>query len=116
METTKVSPHSNRRGSRRRLPRASVKVECRRGYCGLGPNVLVNFLDLSEGGLRFVAKSALEPKGEVEVLISNFGLRQPIKRLANVAWVLPLEDGQFCVGLQFQKRLSYQDLQQFARP
>src|SRR5262245_28190133 len=116
MESGKQSSQMNRRGCRRRVPRASVKVECRRGYCGLGPNLLVKFLDLSEGGIRFVAKAALEPKEEVEVLVSSFGLRQPVKRMASVAWSLPLEDGQYCVGLQFQKRLSYQEIQQFSRP
>lgn len=116
MEYGKNSSQLNRRGSRRRTPRASIKVECRRGYCGLGPNLLVQFLDLSEGGLRFVANVLLENKEEVEVLVSSFGLRQPIKRLATVVWVMPLEGGQSCVGLQFQKRLSYQEIQQFSRP
>lgn len=111
----KASPR-NRRSSVRKNPRSSVRVECRRGPCGLGANIAVGFLDLSEGGVRILTKDPLTPKEEVEIVISSFGHQKPVKRVANVAWSLTLEDGRFCVGLAFQKRLAYAEVVQFSRP
>lgn len=113
---TNLQRPRNRRGSMRKKPKNTVKVECRRGYCGLGPNLNTEFLDVSEGGVRLILSAQLELKQETEVLITCFGLRKPIKRLANVCWSVPLEDGRFCVGLEFQKRLQFRDLMQFAKP
>ncbi len=115
MEQQSTPKLRNRRSSLRAIPRSSVKVECRRGSTGLGANLAASFLDLSEGGLRLIVKVPLKVQDEVEILLAGFGMRQTIKRFANVAWALPLEDGQTCVGLQFQKRLPYQEVAQFSR-
>ncbi len=106
----------NRRGGRRRPPRTTIKVECRKGTLGLGPNLADGFLDISEGGVRIILKSALEPKSEVEVQLTGFGMQKPIRVVSTICWVLPLEDGRFCVGVEFQKRLTYRDVQFLAIP
>jgi hypothetical protein len=106
---------ANRRASPRRKPRGGVKLECRKGALGLGANVASQCLDVSEGGARIIVKVPLTVKDEVEVIMLGFGV-PAVKRLANVRWVEPLADGQWCVGLRFQKYLAYRDVQSLARP
>ncbi len=74
------------------------------------------FLDLSDGGVRLITKVALKPKEEAEVVLSGYGMQKPIKRIGTVCWAVPLEDGTCCVGLHFQKRIPYRDVQSLARP
>ncbi len=116
MDPAKVDKAKNRRLTMRKLPRTTVKVECRRGAMGFGKNLTVQFLDLSEGGLRLIVAEALNPKNEVEVQLVGMGQKKPIKRVANVCWSLPIADGSFCIGLAFQKRLLFADIQVLARP
>jgi hypothetical protein len=115
MITTKPDQTKNRRKAMRKTPRGTAKVECRRGSSGLGKNLVAQFLDLSEGGARLVVSEALAPKQEVEVLIFGASQSKPLKRLANVCWLLALEGGNFCVGLEFQKRLLFAEVSQNAR-
>jgi hypothetical protein len=116
MTTTRPDHLRNRRQGMRKTPRSTVKVECRAGSSGLGKNIVAQFLDVSEGGARLVVTEALAPQKEVEVLIFGASQSKPLKRLANVCWALPLEDGNFCVGLAFQKRLLFTEVSQNARP
>jgi hypothetical protein len=116
MTPAKPISSANRRRGMRKAPRSTVKVECRHGSSGLGKNLVIQFRDISEGGARLVIKEALGPKEEVEVLIFGSSQSKPLKRLANACWVLPLEDGHFCVGLEFQKRLLFAEVCQNARP
>ena len=103
----------NRRSSLRNIPRGTVKLECRRGSIGLGKNIAAQFLDISEGGARLVVSQALVAGEEVEILILA---ATKVKRLANITWVLSLDDGNFCVGLEFQKKLRFIELSQSVRP
>jgi hypothetical protein len=93
-----------------------VRVECRKGTMGLGPNICDTFLDLSEGGVRVIIKTEVPAKSEVEVLLTGFGVHRPIKMIGSVCWVVPLEDGRFCIGVSFQKRLAYRDVQALCLP
>jgi hypothetical protein len=106
----------NRRQAARKVPRSTVRVECRRGASGLGKNIVGQFLDLSEGGARLVLTEAVPARDEVEVLIFGSSQRRPIRRLANICWLLALEDGNFCAGVEFQKRLLFNEVSQNARP
>jgi hypothetical protein len=107
---------ANRRRSPRRRPRSAVKVECRRGTSGMGANLVVTVLDVSDSGTRLIVKQALEPRAEVEIILSGYGLKTPIKRIGNVRWQVALENGQFCMGIEFQKHLPYRDWQSLASP
>jgi hypothetical protein len=102
----------NRRGTQRKRPRMTVRVECRRGSLGFGPNIADGFLDLSESGLRLILKTPLPLQQEVEILLTGYGVARPVRRLATVCWSLPLEDGRFCTGLCFDKRLLFREVQQ----
>lgn len=116
MENPKRDASKNRRQAVRKTPRGTVSVECRRGCYGFGKNLVTQFLDLSEGGVRLIVSEELELKGEVEVQMLGFGQKKAIKRTAHVCWAYMLEDGTCCVGLEFEKRLRYPDVLQLARP
>jgi PilZ domain len=113
MTTTLPNRLRNRRSDPRNAPRGSVKLECRRGSTGLGKNIVAQFLDIAEGGARLVVSQALAANEEVEVLIFA---STKIKRLANISWVLPLDDGNYCVGLEFKKKLLFAELSQSVKP
>ncbi len=108
-------PQVNRRSSRRMPPNRLARVECRRGGLGLGPNLLLSILDISETGIRLVLRAPIEAGQEAEVLLQGLGITRPEKRLARVVWVLPLDEGGYCAGLHFDKPLRYVDLQRLAR-
>jgi len=111
-----TSSQANRRTSSRRPPRGNVTIEVRKGSLGLGLNVAVLFIDLSEGGVRLVVNEDLERQQEVEVRISAYGMRKPLKTVGAVRWVMPLDNGLFCVGVQFDKRLPYRDVTTLFKP
>jgi c-di-GMP-binding flagellar brake protein YcgR len=115
MTIARIAP-DNRRQTRRRVARQSIRVQCRKGAFGFGANVADSFLDVSEGGIRLVVSAGLDLGQEVEVCLEGSALGRGLKRVAKVVWALPLENGNQCVGLQFEKRISYADLQKLARP
>ena len=116
METARPIAKSNRRVGQRRKPRTYVKLQCRRGNLGLGPDLAASLLDISDSGVRLIVKEELQLRGEVEVIISAHGLKDLVKRLGNVRWQVKLETGLFCVGIQLQKHLPYRDWQYLASP
>jgi hypothetical protein len=101
----------NRRASRRLPLSRSVRVECRKGSSGLGRNLAVSPLDLSETGVRLVLGEALTPGQDAEVLILGGAGR--LKRAARVAWCRAAEGGHLC-GLRFDQPVPYADLQALA--
>jgi hypothetical protein len=116
MTTPKPLPVRNRRLGLRKSPRSTVRVECRFGSSGLGKNLVTRVLDIAEGGVRLVITEALAPGDEVEVLVFGTSQNKPIKRLANICWTLRMDNGQYCAGLGFQKRLLFTEVVQNARP
>jgi hypothetical protein len=116
MVTTNSMNKTNRRRSPRRDPRSYVKVECRIGPCGLGPNLATATLDISDTGIRLIVKQASQVPGDAEITIAGHGLQATIKRQGHVRWQVPLADGQFCIGVEFDKRLNYRDWQTLASP
>ncbi len=106
----------NRRRWPRKKPRSTAKVECRKGTLGLGLNLAVSLLDISEAGVRLILKAGLNFGDEVEIVIRDFGPSNSIKRVGDVMWCLPLQDGRFCVGVRFEKWISFGEIQQVAKP
>src|ERR1700722_14552775 len=99
-----VPKRPNMRRSRRQSPKRSTRLKAFRNPMGLGPNIAVSVLDLSEGGIRLILKESLAPKAEFEINLETSGSR-PVKAIAQVVWSLPLADGNFCIGASFQKDL-----------
>ena len=104
----------NRRSHPRRQAKKSTKIRCQKGIMGMGPNVALTVLDISEAGLCFTAKADVAKGEEVEIELEGPGTRKPIKRRASVAWNVALADGNFCLGVRLDKFLSYAELQSLA--
>jgi len=115
-ESETATSRANRRASRRAPLRTTVKVECRKGAHGLGPNLVRMPLDLSERGVRLVLKAGLAEGQEVEVLILGGGYTQPLKRLGRIVWSLPTENGNHVVGVRFDGSVPFADLQGMTKP
>jgi hypothetical protein len=94
--------------------KGSTKVKAFRSALGLGPNIAIRALDISETGVRLVLKEELPERHEFEVILEGPSL-QPFKCHANVAWCIKAEDGSFLVGAGFQKPVPYVLLSAMAR-
>ena len=105
----------NRRASRRRSPKGSTKIRCYRGPMGLGANVAVSALDVSESGAALVVKAHFKPGEEMEVNLEGIIHRRPIKKMGTVVWCMPTSDGCHIVGVRFQGILRYADLNDLTR-
>ncbi len=105
-----TSSRGDRRLSPRMKPRSVVHVKCRSVALGLGPNVSVQVLDISEAGLGLIVNAELQRKDEVEILIFSSGLTS-IAGLAEVCWVVPAGGKTWCVGLRLHRTINSRDLQ-----
>jgi hypothetical protein len=103
-------PAKNRRAVRRRSAKRSVRVNCTANAIGLGPNIALSLLDVSEAGARVVVKEPLKPRQEVEVTFCGIGHRKPVRVVADVVWCVPAGPGTYLIGLRLQRYLTYQDL------
>jgi hypothetical protein len=109
-------PRVNRRASRRSALRGTIKVECRKGSLGLGPNLVLYPLDISETGVRVVLKVELKRGQEVEVLLTGGGSPRPMKKRATVIWSLPTEADAYVTGIRFDGYVPFAELQGITRP
>lgn len=108
-------PRRNHRLCRRRPPRSGVRVECRRGALGLGPNLAAGLLDVSEGGagVRLTAPAGIGE--EVEVVLARPGGGRPVRGLGDVRWCQPAADGTYRAGVRLRRRLTHADLLDLCR-
>ena len=60
---------------------------------------------------RAPGRNALEERHEVQVTLAGQGVQRPIKLPGDVIWCVATAEGTFCVGVRFQRRLTYADLQ-----
>jgi hypothetical protein len=104
-------PTPNRRQTLRRRPNRLSKVACFKGTLGLGINLALEMLDVSERGIRLRVKEALAPGQPLEIHLSGLAHRKPLKVIARVVWCSPAEKGGYWIGCQFERTLSYADLQ-----
>ncbi len=104
-------PAVNRRTSLRRRTRASSKGICRKGTLGLGPNIALALVDVSETGACLRVKEALRVGQEVEVCLQATGNVREIRLTGRVVWVRPASEGSQSVGIHFDKPLSFSAVQ-----
>jgi hypothetical protein len=107
---TPAKPNHERRAYRRRVPKGGVRVTCQLGALGLGPNVAVAVLDVSEGGARLAVTAAVPPGQEVEVTFAAPTLGRPVRRMAALVWCTPRDPGTWWAGARFDRRLPYAEL------
>lgn len=101
----------NRRRSLRHPARRTTKVACYRGSLGLGKNIAIAVLDVSETGACLVLNTSLQLHEEVEVHLTGATHKAPVKVLAEVIWSVEMKDGQYCTGVAFRKPVAYRDVQ-----
>jgi hypothetical protein len=99
----------NRRRSKRKTPNGCLQVSCHKGSWGVGVNVAVSVLDLSDAGVRLILNAPLERNQELTVSLSVPGKGRPLKALARVVWSVETAEGTYCVGAAFHRRLAYGD-------
>lgn len=105
-------PEVNRRSSRRLLPKGKIKLGLYKGSMDLGANLAVSIVDISETGLRLLAKTALDQDQEVMVTLEGVAHRRSLKRTGKVIWSVPAENSAFLVGVRLHKPLEYRDVVQ----
>ena len=91
----------NQRRSRRSAPWGKVRVTCQRGAVGLGPNLALGLLDVSETGVRLRVKDSLRPGRVVALGLEGPSNSRPLTRLGTIIWSVPSTDGSHCVGISF---------------
>jgi hypothetical protein len=106
-----MKPPRNRRASRRHKSKRSTKAVCLKGTLGLGRNIAMSVLDVSETGARLTVGASLEPGQEVEVSLEGACVQRPVKRVAKVLWCVAAGDGAYAVGVQFEKLLDFANWQ-----
>lgn len=109
-EENRPTAAGERRRSRRYAPKGGMKVTCRKGASGLGPNLALSVLDVSEGGTRLVLGEPLEPGQEVEVILQPVGYAKGFKASGRVVWCVEVASGGHAAGIAFNERLEYLSL------
>src|SRR5205085_1678617 len=99
------SPVEKRLGPRKPA-RHGAQLEFRRGLSGLGPNLGVELVDVSEDGLCVHLKESVNPGDEVEVAVGRPLGGKLHKRHARVRWCRPGWGNGFLVEVVFAKKLS----------
>jgi hypothetical protein len=92
---------SERRRSRRQLPKPTTEVACRPETRIIGPDVAMSVLDISADGIRLMVKTPLEIGQRIEVDLEGIGYCRPLKLNAEVIWSLATADGHWCIGAKF---------------
>jgi hypothetical protein len=103
-----------KRASRRHPPKGSTRAKATRNSLGLGPNVAVNVLDVSQTGVRLLAREDVPCGQEFEVVLESAASRQ-VKMIAQAIWSVATADGRFCVGARFTTPLTYAAMQALSR-
>src|SRR5262249_15915926 len=98
--------------SPRRKPKGGTRVVCRKGALGLGPNVALSLLDLSEGGVCVVVGDFLAKGQVIEVVLSAPGCPRDVCRLGDVVWSFADRDGTCRIGVRLRKRIESAQLQE----
>jgi PilZ domain len=114
-DEAKPKPEHNHRLARRRAITRKIGIEYRKGVMGLGPDLAIVLLDVSEDGLGVRLKLAVTPGDEAEIVLTSPGTRKAYKLLGEVRWCRDAGDGTFLAGVQLRRRLAYADLSDLTR-
>ena len=106
-----MQPSCNRRVGRRRKAKQSTKVICLKGCLGLGRNIALSVLDVSEAGACLIVKELLTPGQDVDLTFESEAVPRPVTRIGRVVWCLARQDGDYCIGVRFENFLPYMSWQ-----
>jgi hypothetical protein len=100
---------SDRRRERRKAAKRRVSVTCRKGLDGLGADLCIRLVDVSDEGAKIQIKEWINQNSDVEVTFDVDSLNKPLVVTGQVAWCQPVENG-FTIGVKFHDRIDYVDL------
>lgn len=106
---------TNKRRNRRRTPLRSVKVVCQRGSLGLGPDIAIGLLDLSEEGACLLVKDELKRGQEVTLTLDSIRHRRPLEVTGTVSWSRLRSEGTWSIGVLLDKFLPYAEVNLFTQ-
>jgi hypothetical protein len=105
-------PHLDDRNPVRTRAVNKLRVQCRRGRLGLGPNLADRLLDLTHAEARLLVHSDLAVGEELELVIEPVASGRGVRVVGEVTRVDPDTSGCNAVGVRFPHFLSYAQLQQ----
>ena len=115
--TTESDPNQSHRIGRRRPLKRGVEVTVRKGTLGLGPNLAISAVEMSDDGVQVKVKSEFKVDDEIEVTLTPVGRSKPVPFVADVRWCGRDETDPtgrtFLIGAQFRHRLTFAVLSQF---
>ena len=79
---------------------------------GLGANLALAMLDLSEDGAALLLKEPLQNGEEVQLEFSRAARYWHCCIPAEAVWCILAADDNYCAGLRFSRRLAYRDVQE----
>jgi hypothetical protein len=109
-----AEPAADRRTAQRRPPRLGTRVEVRRGQLGMGADLAVELVDVSEAGARIRLTAPIRVGDNVEVALWPPGLARSVRGPARVVWCRGDNQGGVEVGVRLRRRLTPQDLFELA--
>ena len=112
--TPAAEPAPERRSGPRRKARHGTRAELRRGRMGMGPDLAIGVVDISQDGARVRLKAAVCPGEQVEVALWPPGGLRSVRGPAVVCWCRPAADGTAQAGVRFRQRLTANDLNKLA--
>ena len=109
MTDTLPTPASASRSAPRR-PSRHIDITCRKGATGLGPNLGVALLDVTEDRLKVRLKSAVPVGEDVEVELTPPGSGKPMKLRGTAVTCRPSGGGTFVSKILLRHRLAFREL------
>jgi hypothetical protein len=88
-----------------------ARCRCRKGLLGIGPDLALALLDLSQAGASLLAKEALGPKQPVVVELYGVAYPKEVHVPGRVARCAPAPEGAYRVAVRFERYLTYAELQ-----
>jgi len=108
---TTADDNASRRIVRGRPLKHGVDLTVRKGTLGLGPNLAVGGVEISDDGIQLRLKAELKAGDEIEIGLTPVGRSKPMPYIADIRWCRPdeadLTGRTFLVGAQFRRRLTY---------
>lgn len=104
--------YKDRRNFPRRRPRGTATVIP--SDKPLAPTTSVTLVNISQGGVSFLAKKPLTPGQRIQIDLLAPGHSRPLSLQAEVRWVSQsAKDGKHLIGCAWTQRVMYADLLRF---
>lgn len=112
-----TQPNQKKKRLEQRLPsKKSTKAKCYFNTLGLGDNHAAGLNNVSETGACLVLKKPVELGTAITITMIGITHRRELQREAIVKWCRDGEEsGQYLVGVQFEKKLTYSELLELGR-